>query len=330
MSVKHGQTIEIPSIYDPSKTEIILGDDFEASVGAVHEQAKLDHQRDHNHTVAQAELESSALANGRRGLSHKNPSDSLAARKKRQKEEATHRSLLKQLQNRLEDIYRQIEVINQRLDEIDTEISELERLKELAESELLDPTNPDHARLLKKYGITQEDIDSGNLSAILAKKLGHRFDERTELQKRKESLQYQADKAIEEVQTNGAITSEEAGQLRQQFRQRLQSLETGVSSQVRITVEASQQLKDIAVDHYTDEVDHSSISGELDFLAVSPSSGSVSASLDGDATYQKGIQSQGEPISLQDKFTAKAKHEENNLGLEEVASNPIAPGLKKG
>ncbi len=324
MTVKHGQIIEIPSIYDPSKTEIILMDDFEASVGELHEQAKLDHQRDHNHTVAQAELEGSALANGRRGLSHKNPSNSLAARKKREKEEATYRSLLKQLQDRLEEIYRQIEVINQRLDEIDTEISELERLKELAESELLDPTNPDHARLLKKYGITQEDIESGNLSVILAEQLRHRFDERTELQKRKESLQHQADEAIAEAQADNIITPAEADG----FRQQMQSLEAGVSAQVRITQEASEELKAISIENNLGTYRGEKDSGELTFGESTQSRLSVAASLNGDGSYQKEVQGHSKNISLKDQFEASTNPVQDTPAHETVASQKIVSDFK--
>lgn len=328
MSVKHDQAIEIPSKYDPSKTEIILVDDFEASVRDLQEHTKLDHQRDHNHTVAQAELEGGALTNGRRGLSHKNPEHSLAARKKREKDEATHRSLLKQLQNQLEEISRQIEVINQRLDEIDTEISELEGLKELADGELLDPTNPDHARLLKKYGITQEDIESGNLSVILAEKLRHRFDERTELQKRKESLQHQADEVIEEVQVNGAITLEEAGQLRQQFRQRLQSLEAGVSAQVRITQKASEELKAISIENNLGTYRGEKDSGELTFGESTQSRRSVAASLNGDGSYQKEVQGHSKNISLKDQFEACTNPVQDTPAHETVASQKTVSDFK--
>ena len=327
MGVKHNQSREIPPQYDPVNTRILLTEEFKSSVGDIHEQAKADHIRDHNHTVSQMDLEGSALTNGRRALAHKHASDSQAIRRKREKEERVYRTLLKQFLDRLEDIFRQIEAINQRLDEIETEIHELERLQKLAEDGMLDPNNPAHAQLLKKYGITKEDIDSGNLSLILAEKLGMRVDERTELQQRKEALQREAQEAIAEASVDETISPEEA----QQFKQRLQSLEVGVSSQIRITAEASQELKDIAIDHHSGKYDGDVSTNELDFSLKSPSFNSVAASLDGEeATYKKGIEVNGRNISMQDEFAAKVKITEEVQLEQGIASISRVPGLKPG
>ena len=326
MGVEEDNPGDKPPHGDTEKTDHKDGAVLNVNVSEVHQKAKIEQQTDHNHTVGQADEEGPTLKSGRRRVSHRNPENSREAKDKEAKYWALMRTALKQLLDRLEDIYRQIEAINQRLDEIDIEISELEHLKELAESGLLDPRNPDHAGLLKKYGITQEDMENGNLSAILAEKLGHRVKERTELQKRKEFLQHQADEAIAKAQADGIISLEEA----EGFRRRMEYSEAGVSAQVRITPRASQELVDIAVQSHTEVVKDERVSKELDFSAASPLSRSVASSLEGDATYQKGIQSQGEPLSIQETFTAKAQPEDNTLELEEVASNSIAPGLKKG
>ena len=280
MGVKHNQSREIPPQYDPANTRILLTEEFESSVGEIHEQAKADHIRDHNHTVGQMDLEGSALTNGRRPLANKHASDSQAARKKREKEERVYRTLLKEFQERLEDLFRQIEAINQRLDEIETEIHELERLQKLAEDGMLDPKNPAHAQLLKKYGITKEDIDSGNLSFILAEKLGMRVDERTELQKRKESLQCEAQEAIADASTDDIISPEEA----QQFKQRLQSLESTVSAVVWDSEDASENLKRIAANHYSDTYRVAKEISGLDLSDDELTYSSFASTLDGEGT----------------------------------------------
>ena len=301
-------------------------EDLEHEVSEPHRKAKQEHIIDHNHTVRQADDEGTALHSGRRKLSHRNPSDSNHAKKKRDKEQALFRAALKQLQDHLNKIFEEITAINERLNELFTEIDELERLKELAENNLLDPKNPEHAKLLHKYGFTQDDLDSGRLLILLNEQLGYRMEERTALEQRRDDLQAQANEAIYEAQADGTITPEEA----EGFRERLESLDAGVSAQVRNTSEASQELKNIAIEHYTNVAKDERVFDELALPAEMPSSGSVAGSLDGDASYQKGIQSQSEKLALQEEFTAKAKQIENNPELEEVAPNSIAPNLKGG
>ncbi len=316
MSRKHGQTIEIPPQYDPAKSNVVLMENFESAVGEIHEQAKSDHQRDHNHTIGQSELEGSALTNGRRALAHKNPSESLAARKKKEKDRAMIRTALKQLLDRLEDIYREIEAINQRLEEIDTEITELERLQQLAEHGTLEPNNPAHANLLKKYGITQEDIESGRLSLILAEKLGQRVDERTELQKRKESLEQEASEAIAEAQADGIITPGEA----EQYEQRLESLEAGVSAVVWDSNESSEELKNMATDRFNSSLDDEGSINSLQLDMKGTGALSFAASLD--KTLKEGNSAK----SLTEKFSSMAGPVQDTPTVEQVATRTIVPG----
>lgn len=319
MGVTEGQAIEIPPQYDPGKSTIVLMETFESSVKEMRDHAQTDHIRDHNHTVGQMELEGSALTNGRRALAQKNPAESGTVKKTREKQDAAHRTLLKQFLDRLEDLYRQIEAINQRLDEIVTEISELERLQKLAEDGMLDPNNPDHAKILKKYGITKEDIERGNLSLILADKLGQREDERTELQQRKESLQHQAQEAIAEVQAGETITPEEA----EQFEQRLESLEAGVSAVVWDLNESSEELKNMATDRFNNILDEEGSAGSLQLQASSKETLSFAASLD--KTLQE-----GEPDkSLTEKFSSMPGPSQDTVAPEQPARQTLVPGTPK-
>ena len=305
--MKYGQTVEIPPQYDPGKGTVALMEEFASSVGEMHEQAKTNHIRDHNHTVGQMEMEGDALTNGRRALAQKNPAESKAAKKKREKEEAVHRTLLQQFLDRLDELFRQIEAINERLEEIDTEISELERLRKLAEDGLLDLNNPAHAKLLKKYGITKEDIDSGNLSLILANQLDQRVDERTELQKRKQTLEEQAHEAITAVQADGMITPEEA----EQFEQRLETLEVGVSAQVRLAEEASQELKNIAIDHHSDSYRSAKETGGLDLSDDGSPYRSFASTLEGEGSYVIGEHRQQKELSPNVQTTAPTHHDQS-------------------
>lgn len=316
MGVKDGQAVEIPPQYDPAKTTIMLMDEFVMSVGEIHEQAKTDHIRDHNHTVGQTELEGSALTNGRRALAHKNPLDSQAARKKREKDEDTQRRVLKQLLDRLEDLYRQIEAINERLEEIDIEINELERLQKLAEVGTLDPNNSEHAKLLKKYGITEDDIESGRLSLILAEKMGQRVDERTELQKRKESLQHEAHEAIVEAQSDGIITPAEV----EQFEQRLDSLDAGVSAIVWDSKGVSVDLKSVAADDYSDAYRVAKETSGLDLSDDGIPYVSFASTLDGEGISEMAEHSQAKDSSPNSQSTPKT--DQNLPTFDEISTIP--------
>ena len=312
------------SLSYPGRADKKDGEVLDVSVSEVHKQAKIEQQGDHNRTVAQADTDGPALNNGRRRLSHRNPEDSHAAKKKKEKDRTIMRTALKQLLDRLNDMYLQIEAINQRLDEIDAEMSELESLKELAENGTLDPRNPAHAKLLKKYRITQEDIDSGSLLILLAGRLGQRADERTELEKRRDDLQEQANDAISEAQADGIITQEDVNR----FRQHLQSSEAGVSAQVRITQEVSDGLKDIAVDHNSAIFRAKKSTAGLTLPDDDSSASSVAATLNGHGSYQKGVQSQGEEISIKEEFMLSARPLQDTLTVQEPALTHAFPVFK--
>ena len=316
MGKKHSQTIEIPPQYSPGKTTIVLMEDFEASVGEIHDQAKRDHIRDHNHTVGQMELEGSALTNGRRALAQKNPTESRVAKRKREKEEAAHRRLLRQYLDRLEDLYRQIEVINQRLEQIDTELTELQRLQKLAEDGTLDPNNFAHAELLRKYGMTKEDIEKGSLSLILADKLGQRFHERTELQNRKESLVNQAQEVIHEAQAGGMMTPEDA----EHFRQGLESSEVGVSAVVWDLNESSEAIKTMATDRFNSLLDEEGVADGLQLPKKGSGALSFAASLDN--TPEEGKMD----TSLTEKFASISDPAKETPTVEHAVSQLIVPG----
>lgn len=286
----------IPKRYDPATGTLpAFREDFDVS----REQRMADHIRDHNHTIDQADEEGETLKNGRRRLSHSRSDQSQAAKKKKDKENSLLRRALKQL---LDQIYEEIAAIDKRLEEIDTELQELEHLQDLAEKGTLDPNNPAHAKLLQKYGITQDDLDIGRLSIMLAERLGHRVEEKTELQKRKEHLQEQANEAISEAQHGGIISERET----EHFRQRLESTEAEVSSQVRIMSHGSQELKDIAVERYTNAFDEDIPTTGLDLGESFGASISYASSLQGEGSFSKGVQGQGEDISIKAEFAASA------------------------
>ena len=92
------------------------GEIHDPAVSGVHEKAKRDHQRDHNHTVAQADNGGTALSNGRRGLSHRSSDESLTAKRKKEKESQYRflkesRRLQQELQDRLAAIDRELDDI---------------------------------------------------------------------------------------------------------------------------------------------------------------------------------------------------------------------------
>ena len=185
MSVDKDKSDDKSGLNSPDLNTTKGGEDHEQEVSEPHRKAKQEHQTDHNYTVKQADDEGTALDTGRRRLSHRNPYESENAKKKREQEQALFRTALQQLQDRLNEIFEEIAAINERLQEIAMEMEEMEYLKDLAEKGLLDPKNPDHATLLKKYGITQDDLESGRILLLLNEQLGYRIDERTALEKRR-------------------------------------------------------------------------------------------------------------------------------------------------
>lgn len=292
---------------------------YDSAVSDVHRKAKKKHQTDHNYTVKQADDETTALHNGRRKLSHRGPDESAAAKKKRDNEEALFRSALKQLQDRLEELFEEIVVITERLLEIDTEIEELEYLKNLAGKGLLDPKNPDHAKLLKKYGITQEDLDSGRILLLLNEQLGFRRDERTALEKRRDELQEQAKEAIHEAQADGTITPEQV----ERFRERLDSFESEVSAQVRITAGTSQGLQAVAIDHFTQVMNEDISTEGLQLGTGHNGSLSFAASLD------KQRNAETATSSLKERFTAMAGPSQESSQSDHVATHKALPEFNK-
>ena len=308
-----------PSIdRDRGNTDRSNSSGFDSTVSEVHEQAKVDHERDHNHTIKQADEEGSTLNNGRLRLSHRSSDQTRLARKKKEKDRAMLRTAMKQLLDRLEDLSRQMDEINQRLEEITSEIEELKNLKELVENGTVDPMNPDHAKLLKNYGITQEDVKSGNLLLILTEKLGYRFDEQTELEKRKERLQREAQEAIHEAQADGIITRDEA----KQFDRRLKSSEEGVSAAAWDTDHASEELIGIAADNNSSRFQVAKDAGRLNLSDGGLPNLSFASTLDGEASYAKGVQSPGGDLSIRPQFAACADPNQCATELEPAIRGP--------
>jgi hypothetical protein len=308
MAVERDKKIVIPKQFDTKNGTLpAFREDFDAS----RDQRMADHIRDHNHTIDQADDKGAALKNGRRRLSHRSPEQSFLAKKKKDKENSLLRRALKQLLDRINE---EIAAIDQRLEEIESELHELEHLQDLAEKGTLDPKNPAHAKLLQKYGITQDDLDSGRLSIILSEKMGHRVEEQTELQKRKEYLQEQANEAISEAEAYEIISTEEAVQ----FRQHLDSIEAAISSQVRLTSHASQELKDVAIDRFARAIDDEMFMGGLDLDEGIGSSFSFASSLEGDGSYATGVQSEGKDLSIKAQFAASAHPVQHDPALQPV------------
>lgn len=94
--------------------------------------------------------------------------------RKEKKEKELRQALKLALQNiidslddyidRLDD---QIAKIDERIDEIKTEMQEIEEIKEQIEDGTFDPNSEAGQKLMKKYGFTKEDIDSGTYLIIL-------------------------------------------------------------------------------------------------------------------------------------------------------------------
>ena len=157
-------------------------DDFDVN----REQRQADHIRDHQQTVDQKDSsDSPSLNNGRRALSHKNPGYNLAAQKKRAENEKAVRFALKiaRRAQELANLNIRLKAIDNRLEELKTEMSELDDMKERIENEEFDPNDPKNASLMKKYGITEDDINSGAWRVILAEKSEQQQTEKTDLEK---------------------------------------------------------------------------------------------------------------------------------------------------
>jgi hypothetical protein len=142
-------------------------DDFKDEVQKSHEIARLENLRDHNHTVAQQHTDSTTLANGRIALSHKNPGNSLAARKEMKEKEKAVRFAMKMMELTL-----RLNEINIRLDEIDRMQQGIDRQLEAiknGEAVELDANgrlkDKDAEKALqeyeKKYGLNVDRSDSG-------------------------------------------------------------------------------------------------------------------------------------------------------------------------
>ncbi|GEM_PF-3045188 len=95
----------------------------------------------------------------------------------------------KELYARMAEIREQIQAIDERLEEIADERSELEDLKDQYKNGTLDPNDPKTKELMKKYGLTKEDIDSGLFTAIIAQRLADLDKEEDGLRRHKKVLE---------------------------------------------------------------------------------------------------------------------------------------------
>lgn len=114
------------------------------------------------------------VGSGWRALNQSAEKFSELRQRKEKKEKEIRQALKLALQNiidslddyidRLND---QIAEIDERIDEIKTEMQEIEEIKEQIEDGTFDPNSEANQKLMKKYGFTKEDIDSGTYLIIL-------------------------------------------------------------------------------------------------------------------------------------------------------------------
>ena len=112
----------------------------------------------------------------------------------KKKEKDRHFNELKQLIDHLNE---RLEKIDQRLEEIDQELSEIDELERLAEQGLLDPNNPEHAKLMKKHNIKEKDIETGHIFAILGGRRSELETERVKLIEERQNVKEQLNNAKE-------------------------------------------------------------------------------------------------------------------------------------
>lgn len=122
------------------------------------------------------------------------------ARNRRQREQAardfaTQLMLIDQQIARLE---RLIEQNNERIDELEDQLSAIDRLEALGDN--LDPTNPEHARLLRAAGIDPATVDPDNPQAALSRRRGEINGEIERLERENEQHRHR----IEELQVERA------------------------------------------------------------------------------------------------------------------------------
>lgn len=114
------------------------------------------------------------VGSGWRALNQSAEKFSELRQRKEKKEKEIRQALKLALQNIIDslDVYidrldDQIAEIDERIDEIKTEMQEIEEIKEQIEDGTFDPNSEANQKLMKKYGFTKEDIDSGTYLIIL-------------------------------------------------------------------------------------------------------------------------------------------------------------------
>ncbi|MCF6275300.1 MAG: hypothetical protein L3J05_06015 [Robiginitomaculum sp.] len=89
---------------------------------------------------------------------------------------------------RLVEIGIRLDEIGERLDEIDQEMQELDVISAKLENGTLDPSDPNDAALMDKYGITEEDIKTGDAAIKVAQAQKDRANEKGDLEKERNDL----------------------------------------------------------------------------------------------------------------------------------------------
>jgi len=158
----------------------IAEDNPDEAVSVVHEKAAALTEKDLTFAVRQLVAGEGADVtleqNGRRNPLGQTESGNLDAKRRQQRKQADRAMqdmLLHQLlTEQIAAIDAQIAANNERIDELEAENAEMMELKAKIESGDLDPSNPQDAALMARYGITQDDIDNGTA----AKKLQDQID----------------------------------------------------------------------------------------------------------------------------------------------------------
>jgi hypothetical protein len=122
-----------------------------------------------------------------------------ARRRKREELANAHVRLLRMLDDQIaslealrDDYQRRIDDNEKEIGRLEAEVGELERLDRLAESGELDPSNPEHARLLAAYGI-DPDLSDEEMRRAMSDEIAQREDRQTALRNENERLGLQKD-----------------------------------------------------------------------------------------------------------------------------------------
>ena len=136
------------------------------------------------------------------------------ADQKRRNDAMDLQQYLSMLNREIEGIDTRITEIDERLVEIETDLQELDRLDDLIKTSDIDPSNPNHAKLMDKYGVTEDDLNSPDAAIIVAQKKNELENERGALKaERGDLVVRRGDLAAKRDHANQVQSDFESGKL---------------------------------------------------------------------------------------------------------------------